>query len=93
MWSHREEAALEINEQHRNHKYLPDIVLPERLRATSSIQEVLSGANIVILAVPTKAIREVIGQINQYLTQPVIVVHVSKGIEPETNKRISEIIA
>ncbi|WP_269461282.1 NAD(P)H-dependent glycerol-3-phosphate dehydrogenase [Brochothrix thermosphacta] len=93
MWSHREEAALEINEQHRNHKYLPDIVLPEQLRATSSIQEVLSGANIVILAVPTKAIREVIGQINQYLTQPVIVVHVSKGIEPETNKRISEIIA
>ncbi|EUJ41615.1 NAD(P)H-dependent glycerol-3-phosphate dehydrogenase [Brochothrix campestris FSL F6-1037] len=92
MWSHREAAAVEINDQHRNQKYLPDVELPTNLKATASMATVLRDIDILVLAVPTKAIREVIASINTQLDHPVVVVHVSKGIEPETNLRISEII-
>ena len=38
IWSHRQEQAKEINEQHTNEKYIPNINLPENLRATSRFE-------------------------------------------------------
>jgi glycerol-3-phosphate dehydrogenase (NAD(P)+) len=92
IWSHREDQANEINERHTNEKYLPNIHLPEKLTATSDIKSAVEHGEILVFAVPTKAIREVAGQVMNYLDKKVLIVHVSKGIEPDTLKRISEIL-
>ncbi|MBV7507146.1 NAD(P)H-dependent glycerol-3-phosphate dehydrogenase [Bacillus sp. sid0103] len=92
LWSHAEEQVKEINEQHTNKKYLPEIVLSELIVGYASLRDALSGVDTLILAVPTKAIREVIGKIREVHTEPLTIAHVSKGIEPDSLMRISEII-
>lgn len=92
LWSHAEEQVKEINETHTNKKYLPDIVLSELIVGYASLSDALAGVDTLILAVPTKAIREVIGKIRAVHAEPLTIAHVSKGIEPDTLMRISEII-
>ncbi|KZN98960.1 NAD(P)H-dependent glycerol-3-phosphate dehydrogenase [Pseudobacillus badius] len=92
LWTKNESRVEEINEKHTNLQYLPEIQLPETIRASSSIETALRGTDIVVLAVPTKAIREVLQLIKSVRKEPFTAVHVSKGIEPDTLMRISEMI-
>ncbi|MEH7501096.1 NAD(P)H-dependent glycerol-3-phosphate dehydrogenase [Neobacillus drentensis] len=92
LWSHDEMQVNEINEKHTNKKYLPEIVLSELIVGYAFLNDALAGVDTLILAVPTKAIREVIGKIRVVQAGPITVAHVSKGIEPDTLMRISEII-
>ena len=92
LWSHNPHQVMEINGEHTNTKYLPEIVLQENIKAFSSLKETLAGIEVVVMAVPTKAIREVLGKIKQIQKEPLVIVHVSKGIEPDTLLRISEMI-
>ncbi|WP_017755594.1 NAD(P)H-dependent glycerol-3-phosphate dehydrogenase [Calidifontibacillus oryziterrae] len=92
LWGHRDDQINEINNDHTNKKYLPDIQLPDNIIGFTSLSSALDGMDTVILAVPTKAIREVVRKIIPLLDSKVIICHVSKGIEPDTLKRISEMI-
>ncbi|MFJ7826233.1 NAD(P)H-dependent glycerol-3-phosphate dehydrogenase [Psychrobacillus sp. NPDC096623] len=92
LWSHRNEQATEINTEHTNRKYLPDTILPANLRATSDFQRAIKHADVIVIAVPTKAIREVCQNMLPFLDEKKLFVHVSKGIEPDSLKRISEMI-
>lgn len=92
LWSHNPGQVEEINQFHTNKKYLPDIVLPESITAYATLEDVLEGVETIVLAVPTKAIREVLGKIRAVQSAPLTIVHVSKGIEPDTLLRISEVI-
>lgn len=92
IWSHRQDQVDEINEQHTNAKYLPNTVLPHSLTATSSIEDAVNDHDIIVIAVPTKAIREVCQQFVATQTTEKLFVHVSKGIEPDSLKRISELL-
>lgn len=92
LWGHNEAQIEEINQFHTNKKYLPEILLPDTIKGYSSLAEALEGLELIVLAVPTKAIREVLRNIIEVRTEPLTVVHVSKGIEPDSLLRISEII-
>lgn len=92
LWSHAEDQVKEINEKHTNKKYLPDIVLSDLIVGYASLSDALAGVDTLILAVPTKAIREVIGKVRAVHAEPLTIAHVSKGIEPDSLMRISEII-
>jgi glycerol-3-phosphate dehydrogenase (NAD(P)+) len=92
LWSHNESQVNEINQFHTNKKYLPEIHLPELIVGYASLFDAMKGIETIILAVPTKAIREVIGKISAFQTSPITIVHVSKGIEPDTLLRITELI-
>jgi glycerol-3-phosphate dehydrogenase (NAD(P)+) len=77
-----------------NNHYHPffDTILPSEVRATTSINQVIEFSNYFLLSVPTKAVRSVLKEINQLLNQPSVFINVSKGIEPDTLKRVSEIV-
>jgi len=92
LWGHRPELINEINSTRRNEKYLPGIDLPENIVGYSNFEESLKEVHTVILAVPTKAIRQVLKDMIKVIKERVTFVHVSKGIEPDTLLRISEII-
>ncbi|MCG3089956.1 NAD(P)H-dependent glycerol-3-phosphate dehydrogenase [Sporosarcina cyprini] len=92
IWARREEQASEINERHTNERYVPGISLPTALQATSDLKKAVRHAEILIIAVPTKGIRGICEEINGMVEQPKLFVHVSKGIEPNSLKRISEML-
>jgi glycerol-3-phosphate dehydrogenase (NAD(P)+) len=92
LWGRRKDQVDEINNDHKNEKYLPGVVLPENIKATTELNECVKEADTIVLVTPTKAMREVLGQLKNELSSPVTIVHASKGIEPGTYKRISEII-
>ncbi|MDF2858886.1 MAG: hypothetical protein K0Q87_4737 [Neobacillus sp.] len=92
LWSHNEDQVAEINQFHTNKKYLPEIILPELIVGYASLSDALAEVNTVILAVPTKAIREVMGKIRNVQYSPLTIAHVSKGIEPDSLMRITEMI-
>lgn len=92
MWGKTAATVDELNQENTNKKYLPAIQLNDHMKATTDLNEAAKHADILILAVPTKAIREVCRQLNSAARQKKTIIHVSKGIEPKTFKRISEMI-
>ncbi|WP_339146511.1 MULTISPECIES: NAD(P)H-dependent glycerol-3-phosphate dehydrogenase [unclassified Sutcliffiella] len=92
LWGHKQAQIDEINQYHTNEKYLKKIILSDKIVGYTSMEEAVSGVEAVVLAVPTKAMREVCQQVKGYLSSPTLFVHVSKGIEPDTHLRVSEVI-
>lgn len=81
----------EINQFHTNKSKLPVGKLSEKVSATTDLKEAISFGDIIVLAVPTAVVRKVLADINNIITNPKIFVNASKGIEPDTYKRVSEI--
>ncbi|MFC5463274.1 NAD(P)H-dependent glycerol-3-phosphate dehydrogenase [Lederbergia graminis] len=92
LWTRNDNQKQEINQQHTNEKYLPNIDLPHSIVAYTSLKDAIKEIQTVIIAVPTKAIRSIIQDIAEFQENPLTFVHVSKGIEPDTLMRISEMI-
>lgn len=87
-----EERINELNTFHTNERYLPGIKLSDTIVGYTDLREALKETEIVLTVVPTKVMRSVLKDLNHALDHPVIFVNASKGIEPNTYKRISEII-
>jgi glycerol-3-phosphate dehydrogenase (NAD(P)+) len=92
LWGRRQDQIDEINERHTNEKYLPAIKLPTNIIGYTSLKEAVVDIDTVVLVPPTKAIREILHNIRQSLAEPVTFIHASKGIEPDTLMRGSEVI-
>ncbi|MDE7263561.1 MAG: NAD(P)-dependent glycerol-3-phosphate dehydrogenase [Anaeroplasmataceae bacterium] len=79
-----------INKEH-THPFF-DITIPEAITATLSIEEAVNFSDILLLSVPTKAMRSVLKEISQLLKVPTLFINVSKGIEPDTSYCVSQIV-
>ncbi|GAB3564144.1 NAD(P)H-dependent glycerol-3-phosphate dehydrogenase [Amycolatopsis endophytica] len=93
MWARREEVAGEIRDRHTNSGYLPGIDLPDRLTATHDPGDALSGAEAVVLAVPSQSLRANLSGWRELLPSGAVLVSLAKGVELGTLKRMSEVIA
>ena len=93
LWARRAEVAETINLFHENPQYLPDLELPESLRATDDLEEALAGAAIVVMAVPSHGFREVLKDVAQIAGTEPVYVSLTKGLEVDTKKRMSEVLA
>lgn len=86
-----EEEIQDINENHRNSRYFPNVVLNENLKATTDIQ-VVKDADVIVLSVPSIAIESVCEQVGNLVDKKVIIVNTAKGFHPSNNERMSEVI-
>ena len=91
LWARRPEVAKQITTDHVN-EYLPDIALPDDLAATADLEEALDGAGVVVMAVPSHGFRDVLIQGAPSIAGGVPVVSLSKGVEQQTLKRMTEIV-
>ncbi len=88
----------DINEQFVekiNHKHLHpyfDLLVPTDIVATMDLEEAVNYSDAIVLCVPTKAMRTVLTEINPLLKTKKLFINVSKGIEPDSSKRVSEIV-
>jgi glycerol-3-phosphate dehydrogenase (NAD(P)+) len=92
LWGRDAALAEAINTRHENSSYLPGIPLAPHVRATTSLQEALEGADVVVLATPSHATRDVMLKALPYLPKHVPLMTVAKGIENETLLTMTELL-
>jgi glycerol-3-phosphate dehydrogenase (NAD(P)+) len=93
LWARREELAEQINRDHVNADYLPDVALPASLAATHDAKLALDGADLVAFAIPSQTLRENLVGWTSLLPDDATLVSLMKGVELGTSKRMSEVIA
>jgi glycerol-3-phosphate dehydrogenase (NAD(P)+) len=93
LWARTEDEATRLLNAKFPSESLANVTLPSRLSVTSSLDEALAGAKAVILAVPSQRMRENIKAVAPHLDSSMLIVSAAKGLELETNRRMSQVIA
>jgi glycerol-3-phosphate dehydrogenase (NAD(P)+) len=91
LWARTEAEAIELRKGGSGAG--GGVSFPSQLLVTSSLSEALASAQAVILAVPSKTMRHNIRLAKDYLNGTMLVVSAAKGLELESNKRMSQVIA
>ncbi|MEH0974922.1 NAD(P)H-dependent glycerol-3-phosphate dehydrogenase [Micromonospora sp. CPCC 205546] len=92
VWARRQAVADTIRVERRNPEYLPDVLLPSRVTATGDAAEAITGAELVVLAVPSQTLRGNLAEWTAHLHPDATLVSLMKGIELGTTRRMSEVI-
>ncbi len=92
LWARREEVAGEVCEQHTNERYLAGFRLHPELRATADLAEAVSGADVVVMGVPSHGFRATLTELVPALGEGVPVISLAKGLEQGSNARMTEIV-
>lgn len=92
LWSFLKEEYETLSRDRENRQFLPGVPFPDQLQLTCDLACVAS-AELVVVATPSFAVRATAGKLKDSLREGTIVVSVSKGIERDTGKRFTEIIA
>lgn len=93
LWLRNEERAAEINLQRVNSLYLPDLTLNERVTASTVLADVVQDAEYVFVAVPSKSCRQVSALLSQTIGKNSKLISLTKGIETDTYKLMSQVLA
>lgn len=91
LWAHEAETADEINENHLNSTFLPDIPLNPKIRATSNMEN-LHDSDAVLLVAPAQFLRPISEKLNTVLKPQCPVLICSKGIETTTLSLLSQVL-
>lgn len=92
LWARRPELARTINAKHENSEYLAGVPLPTTLRATADLEEAVGRASVVVVGVPSHGLREWMATMAPLLPPGASVVSLTKGVEPGTLLRMSQVI-
>lgn len=92
IWARQPELADAINRDHHNPLYLSDLRIPDRVRATADIAEALEGCELVICAIPSHGVRDVMSRAAEVLPREAIVLSTVKGIEAGSLMRMDQVL-
>lgn len=92
MWLRDKRQVDLIRESGENKKYLPNIKMPEEIKVSYDIEEVIYKKDLLVLAVPSHGVRQVLEENKRLFNKDQILVNVAKGIENETLYRVSQIV-
>jgi glycerol-3-phosphate dehydrogenase (NAD(P)+) len=93
LWARDADTVAEINAQHTNSRYLEDRPLPETLRATNDLREAAEYADVLVVGVPTQAIRAALAEAAPHVRPWVPILSLAKGLEMKTRMRPTQVIA
>ncbi|KUK34313.1 MAG: Glycerol-3-phosphate dehydrogenase [NAD(P)+], partial [Caldanaerobacter subterraneus] len=91
LWMRDKNQFEEIVSTRHNKKYL-DVDIPQEISITTDLKEAVTNSEIVVIAVPSHAVREISEKLKEVVDKNFIVVNLAKGIETSTLKRMSEVI-
>lgn len=89
LWGRNAAHLRELADSRENKTYLPGIPLPEDMRLEPNLEKAVANADCAVLAVPSKAFREVAAALAGF---PGMIVSVTKGIEYETGKTMCGVL-
>jgi glycerol-3-phosphate dehydrogenase (NAD(P)+) len=90
MWGISEEETNDIEHNHHNSRYFDAPVNPD-VHATGDLS-CIRNADVILVAVPVKAIESVMKETLDYITKPAVIINVAKGFHPDTHERMSVVI-
>ena len=93
VWARNPAVVQSINSEHINPVYLKRLRIPETVSATENIGDALIGSELIIMAAPSHATRQILESMSTLVEPGSIIVSATKGIEIETGKRISQVVA
>ena len=93
LWVHNAERAESIRRERENKTYLPGAKLPESVQVHIELETMLAGAQVIVGAVPSANARAVYTAALPFVATGASFVSASKGLEPSTHLRMSEVIA
>lgn len=93
LWARTERECTQLKNAQHHADAVSGITLPPQLSIITSLPEALDGADAVILAVPSQRMRDNIKAVSGYLDGSMLVVSAAKGLEIDSNKRMSQVIA
>ncbi len=91
LWARDSATVEDVNEKHRNTRYLGDAPLHPSLRATTDPAEAVAGADAVIMGIPSNNFRNVLNDIAVTLPSSVPLISLTKGLERATKLRMTEV--
>lgn len=91
LWARRQEQVAEINTSRENKRYLPGVILPGNIQASTDLEQSLKGASAVVLSVPSHTFRTVLRQALPFIKAEALIVNTAKGIEENSTLRLSEV--
>lgn len=91
LWGPFPEYIERLRRERENILYLPGVPLPEKLLWTADRDEVLAGAEVVIIAIPSKYYRSALETFAGRLPPDCALLSVSKGLDTTTHRRLSEV--
>jgi glycerol-3-phosphate dehydrogenase (NAD(P)+) len=92
LWARDSGVVAEVNEKRANSRYLAGWTLPERLRATTSLEEAVYEADVLVTGVPSHGLRVVLAEAVPFVRPWIPIVSLTKGLEQGTRLRMSEVI-
>jgi len=92
LWARDPDVALEVDRKHTNSRYLSGYELHSSLRATTDMAEAISGADMVVMGVPSHGFRTTLEDVAEHIRAWVPVISLAKGLEQGTNERMTEVI-
>ena len=93
IWSYEDEVAQGINEDHRNPHQMRDFELAQNVRATTSFEEALKGADAALLVVPSAFLRSTCKRLAPFVDASMPLLVLTKGVERGTGCLMAEVVA
>ena len=92
LWGHRIEHVERLARERENSVYLPGIELDKNIRPTASKQDCMQHAQIVLIAIPSKAFRDFLQSLKAHVSSDIPVFWASKGFEIESGKFLHQLV-
>jgi glycerol-3-phosphate dehydrogenase (NAD(P)+) len=92
IWAREPEVAEAITSRRENPLFLGGHALHSALRATTSLDEAVDGAEVILMAVPAPFFRPVLGEATQFIPATTPIVSLVKGLEEKTLLRMTEVV-
>lgn len=93
LWGHQAEHINSLISSNENAVYLPGITLDSNIKPTASIEECLQKADVVLIAIPSKAFRAFLKSLKPFIDSDISIFWASKGFEIESGKLLHELVA
>ena len=91
VWGAFPDYIEECRRTRRNEKFLKGVTLPDALKLTADREEAVKGAEVVVLAPPSKYFTSVVSSFKGLITPEMLVVSITKGLCEKTNRRMTDL--
>lgn len=92
IWMRNREQSFEMGNTLENKRFLPNVKLPRDLGVNNDLEKTIYKKDVILLAIPTHGVREVLNNAKKFVNKDQIIVNVAKGIENNSLSTISQIV-
>ena len=92
MWARRKEICDQINKNRQNPEYLPDLIIPNSVKATTDLEESVTTASKIIITIPTHGVYDLCTKVRKHVSPKTMWLSLVKGIDSNSRLRISQLL-